>query len=128
MAKASQRAVEASATGGNQGFAQLVCLLGDFTSRNPTDAQLRSLNSTLAWLADRYGLDTSLGSTASFTSRGSNKWSAGSQVTAAIISGHREMSATACPGDTFFPPFEEKLPHSELLELHEAFEIRRYSR
>ena len=58
-----RRAVEASATGGSQGFAQLVCLLGDFTNRNPTDAQLRSLNETLAWLADRFGLDTSGGST-----------------------------------------------------------------
>ena len=31
-------------------------------------------------------------------------------------------------GDTFFPPFEEILPHSELLEIHGQFEIRRYSR
>ena len=104
-----QQAVEASATGGNQGFAQLVCLLGDFTSRNPTDAQLRSLNETLAWLADRYGLDTSSGATATFVSRGSNKWSAGTQVNAAIISGHREMSATACPGDTFFPYLKDRV-------------------
>ncbi len=103
------RAVEASATGGNQGFAQLVCLLGDFTSRNPTDAQLASLNQTLAWLADRYGLDTSPGATSSFTSRGSNRWSAGTEVTADIISGHREMSATACPGDTFFPYLKERV-------------------
>lgn len=104
-----QRAVEASATGGNQGFSQLVCLLGDFTSRNPTDAQLRSLNQTLAWLADRYGLDTSPGATATFTSRGSNRWSEGTQVTADIISGHREMSATACPGDTFFPYLKDRV-------------------
>lgn len=98
-----QRAVEASATGGNQGFAQLVCLIGDFTDRNPTDAQLRSLNSTLAWLTDRFDLSTAPGATVTFTSRGSNKWPTGAQVTAATISGHREMSATACPGDTFFP-------------------------
>lgn len=103
------RAVEASATGGNQGFAQLVCLLGDFTSRNPTDAQLASLNQTLAWLADRYGLDTSPGATGTFTSRGSNRWPAGTSVTADVISGHREMSATACPGDTFFPYLKERV-------------------
>ncbi len=103
------RAVEASATGGNQGFAQLVCLLGDFTSQNPTGAQLTSLNQTLAWLADRYGLDTSPGATSSFTSRGSNRWSEGTEVTADIISGHREMSATACPGDTFFPYLKDRV-------------------
>ena len=95
--------VEASATGGNQGFAQLVCLLGDFTSQNPTDAALASLNSTLAWLADRYGLDTSPGARTTFTSRGSNRWPAGTSVTASTVSGHRDMSRTACPGDTFYP-------------------------
>jgi hypothetical protein len=95
--------VAASATGGNQGFAQLVCLLGDFTAQNPTDAALASLNSTLAWLADRYGLDTTPGAQTTFTSRGSNRWPAGTEVTAAIVSGHRDMSQTACPGDTFYP-------------------------
>lgn len=95
--------VEASATGGNQGFAQLVCLLGDFTSQNPTDAALASLNATLAWLADRYALDTSAGAQTTFTSRGSNRWPVGSSVIASTISGHRDMSRTACPGDTFYP-------------------------
>ena len=104
-----QRAVQASATGGNQGFSQLVCLIGDFTNRNPTSAQLVSLNETLAWLADRYGLDTSRGATETFTSRGSNKWSQGTQVTADTISGHREMSATACPGDAFFPYLKDRV-------------------
>lgn len=97
------RAVEASATGGSQGFAQLVCLLGDFTSQNPSQAALTSLNATLAWLADRHGLDTSAGATATFTSRGSNRWPEGTEVTTSIIAGHRDMSQTACPGDTFYP-------------------------
>lgn len=95
--------VEASATGGSQGFAQLVCLLGDFTSQNPTGPALASLNATLAWLADRYSLDTSNGAQTTFVSRGSNRWPEGSTVTAATISGHRDMSQTACPGDTFYP-------------------------
>lgn len=95
--------VEASATGGSQGFAQLVCLLGDFTSQNPTAAALASLNSTLAWLADRYSIDTSEGAQTTFVSRGSNRWPAGTSVTASTISGHRDMSQTACPGDTFYP-------------------------
>jgi hypothetical protein len=96
-------AVEASATGGNQGFAQLVCLLGDFTDQNPTAAALESLNATLAWLADTYGVDTSPGAQTSFVSRGSNRWEQGVTVTANTISGHRDMSRTACPGDTFYP-------------------------
>lgn len=104
-----ERAVEADATGGSQGFAQLVCLLGDFTNRQPTDAQLVSLNQTLAWLADRYGLDTSAGATSTFSSRGSNRWSAGTEVIADTISGHREMSSTACPGDTFYPYLKDRV-------------------
>ncbi len=32
------------------------------------------------------------------------------------------------PGDTRFPEFENAFPHSEVLETHEAFEVRRWSR
>ena len=45
--------VMADATGGSQGFAQLVCLIGDFTDTMPTAAALESLIGVLAWLADR---------------------------------------------------------------------------
>ena len=31
-------------------------------------------------------------------------------------------------GDTYFPAFEHEFPHSELLESHAAFEVRRWSR
>lgn len=102
-------AVLADATGGSQGFAQLVCLLGDFTDVAPTDAAIDSLQRTLAWLANRHGLDTSGQATTEFVSRGSNKWPAGQTVTAAIISGHRDMSSTACPGDTFYPHVHDTL-------------------
>lgn len=96
-------AVMADATGGSQGFAQLVCLLGDFTSVSPTPEATSALQRTLAWLADRHGLDTSAGATTQFVSRGSNRWAAGAAVTTTIIAGHRDMSQTACPGDTFYP-------------------------
>lgn len=102
--------VEASATGGNQGFAQLVCLLGDFTAELPTPAALNSLSLTLAWLADRDGIDTAPGATVEFVSRGSNLWPAGDMVTAATISGHRDMSRTACPGDTLYPYLVSQVP------------------
>lgn len=32
------------------------------------------------------------------------------------------------PGDTFFPPFEEDFPETELIESHEAFEVHRHTR
>jgi hypothetical protein len=111
--------VEASATGGSQGFAQLVCLLGDFTSQLPTEAALASLNRTLAWLAARSNIATAPGSTTQFVSRGSNRWPAGTSVTAATISGHRDMSQTACPGDTFYPYLVANVP-AQVTELVNA--------
>ncbi len=91
--------VVADATGGNQGYAQLVCLIGDFTSRAPTPAAQESLARTLLFLADRYGIDTDPRATVDFVSRGSNKLPAGSRVTTPTISGHRDVTYTACPGD-----------------------------
>jgi hypothetical protein len=102
--------IEASATGGSQGFAQLVCLLGDFTRVMPTAAALSSLNRTLAWLADRYRVSTAPGATVAFQSRGSNRWPAGDTIVTSTIAGHRDMSATACPGDTFYPHLIARVP------------------
>jgi N-acetylmuramoyl-L-alanine amidase len=95
--------VVADATGGSQGFAQLICLLGDFTSQLPTAAAQASLVNVLAWLADRYSIDISDNATTSFVSRGSQRWAAGTPVSTPTIAGHRDMSYTACPGDAFYP-------------------------
>ncbi len=99
--------VVADATGGSQGFAQLICLLGDFTSQLPTEAAQASLAKVLAWLGGRYSIDISPGATTSFVSRGSQRWSAGTAVTTSTIAGHRDMSYTACPGDAFYPVLPE---------------------
>jgi hypothetical protein len=101
--------VVADATGGSQGFAQLVCMVGDFTSVLPTAAAMTSLTRTLAFLADRYGLDTRPGATATFLSRGSQRWRRGVSVTTPTISGHRDMSYTSCPGDAFYPVVHTQL-------------------
>ncbi len=99
--------VVADATGGSQGFAQLICLLGDFTSQLPTAAAQASLVKMLAWLGGRYSIDLTPGATATFVSRGSQRWAAGTQVTTPTIAGHRDMSYTACPGDAFYPMLPE---------------------
>ena len=91
--------VMADATGGSQGFAQLVCLVGDFTLADPTPAMIDSLVRVLAWLGTRYGIDTYPDATTSFISRGSNRHKAGAMVTTSTIAGHRDMSFTECPGD-----------------------------
>ncbi|MCY7299560.1 MAG: N-acetylmuramoyl-L-alanine amidase [Ilumatobacteraceae bacterium] len=94
--------VQADATGGSQGFAQLVCLLGSFTSVAPTAAALTATAKLLAWLTDAYRMDTSPGATTTFVSRGSNKFRAGTVVTTPIVAGHRDMTYTDCPGDAFY--------------------------
>ena len=94
--------VLADATGGSQGFAQLICLLGDFTSQAPTAAAQTSLVNVLAWLSGRYEIDIGAESTTSFVSRGSERWPAGTAVTTNTIGGHRDMSFTACPGNALY--------------------------
>ncbi|MFM7045539.1 MAG: N-acetylmuramoyl-L-alanine amidase [Ilumatobacteraceae bacterium] len=102
-AGALTRPVRADATGGNQGWAQLVCLLGDFTSAVPTPAALTALSKVLAWLAGRDLVSLADGATTSFVSRGSNRWPAGTVVTTPTVAAHRDMSYTACPGDALYP-------------------------
>lgn len=104
-----EEAVVADATGGNQGFSQLACLIGDFTTETPTSEAVESLTRLLAWMADRHGIDTSPGARVSFVSRGSNLWDAGVRVETPTIAGHRDMSITACPGDAFYPFLIEEL-------------------
>jgi N-acetylmuramoyl-L-alanine amidase len=101
--------VAADATGGSQGFDQLVCFIGDFTAVTPTPAALDAGTRTLAWLAGRYRIDTSPGAKITFVSRGSNKWPAGARVTTATVAGHREMSTTACPGNAFYPYVRDQM-------------------
>ncbi len=90
--------VAADATGGSQGFDQLVCFIGDFTSVTPTPAALDAGNRTLAWLAQRYSIDTSAGAKVTFVSRGSNKWPAGAQVTTSTIAGPPRDVDDGMPG------------------------------
>lgn len=106
-AGALTRPVRADATGGNQGWAQLVCLLGDFTNTLPTTAALGALAKVLAWLAGRDLVSLADGATATFVSRGSNRWPAGTVVTTPTVAAHRDMSYTACPGDTLYPLMPE---------------------
>ena len=104
-----KEAVRGDATGGNQGFSQLVCLIGDFTSETPTEEALDALTSTLAWLADRYSIDTQPGAVVEFVSLGSNRWPEGSSISTPPIAGHRDMSQTSCPGDALYPLLAERI-------------------
>lgn len=101
--------VRGDATGGNQGYSQLVCLIGDFTDELPTPEAQEALVRTLAWLSDRYAIDTGPDASVEFVSRGSNRWPEGRRVITTPIAGHREMSHTSCPGDAFYPVLMQEI-------------------
>jgi hypothetical protein len=102
--------VRADATGGSQGFAQLVCLIGNFEEAPPSAAAVDTLVETLAWLAQRDHIDVTAGATAEFVSRGSNLWPAGHAVRMRTIAGHREVSRTLCPGEHLFRLLDDEIP------------------
>ncbi len=91
-----------SATGGHQGFSQKVCFIGDHRTAPPTALMNDRMVSALAMLAARHRIQTAPGSTATFTSRGSNLLPAGTRCTVPTIVGHRQVVRTACPGDAAF--------------------------
>lgn len=95
--------VKGDATGGSQGFAQLCCFIGNHTSVPPTQQAQDSMSALLAWLASRYAINLFAGHTITFTSRGSNRWPAGTLVTTDPVAGHRDMSMTECPGEACYP-------------------------
>lgn len=102
-------AIQGDATGGNQGFDQLCCFMGDHQATPPTAAAMQSMTSLLAWLAQRYDIDLSEGRQVSFVSRGSNRWTQGSKVITDPIAGHRDLSQTSCPGDALYPLVRSQL-------------------
>ncbi len=102
--------VRGDATGGSQGFGLLCSLIGNNLEAPMTAEQQESLVKLLAWLGESYGIDTSPGATVSFVSRGSSRWDEGVEVTAATISGHRDMSTTTCPGDFVYDLLPETIP------------------
>jgi hypothetical protein len=102
--------VQADATGGSQGFAQLCCFVGTHTAEPPSAQARATMTALLAALADRYGIETAPGSTATFVSRGSNRWPAGTTVTTPTIAGHRDMSLTECPGEAAYALVRDAFP------------------
>ncbi len=91
--------VRGSATGGNQGYSQLCCFLGNFASEPPTAEAQSAMIELLTWLADRYRVPVGPGSVVEFSSLGSDRWPAGQTVRVDPIAAHRDVSETSCPGD-----------------------------
>ena len=75
-----------------------IALLGNFTSVQPPAAQRIALEQLLAWKLERHGLNPLGASTYTNPQLGNSKWLYN-------ISGHRNVNATACPGNAFYATF-----------------------
>ena len=99
--------VGAHAEGVNTGSAG-VALLGDFTSAMPTAAAMAGLESFLAWKAGRDVIDPA----------GASLYRATNGTTSRFpnIAGHRDVTATDCPGDVLYralPGLRQRLSLSQ---------------
>ena len=91
--------VAGDATGGNQGFDQLCCFIGNHQVDEATPEAFGAMGRLLGALSSRYRIPLDDGATVQFVSRGSNRHPAGTTVTTPTVAGHRDMSRTQCPGD-----------------------------
>ncbi|MBA2529950.1 MAG: N-acetylmuramoyl-L-alanine amidase, partial [Euzebyales bacterium] len=77
-----------------------VSVMGEFTATAPPLAARRAVARVIAW---KFGLNgLSPDGSATLTSAGSTRYPAGQVVTLPTIHGHRDVSATACPGSAFY--------------------------
>jgi hypothetical protein len=78
-----------------------VSIMGNFTDGLPPKAARAAVVRLVAWRQRLASIDP-LGTTV-LTSAGSSRYSAGVQVRLNTLAGHRDVSATACPGDALYP-------------------------
>ena len=78
-----------------------VSLIGTFDRVSPPKAMRAALEQLLAWKYDIHHVDVT--GTTTYTSYGSTRYSAGQRVTLSTLSGHKDVSSTACPGAKLYP-------------------------
>ncbi|MFD1100813.1 peptidoglycan recognition protein, partial [Schaalia naturae] len=96
-ASAGKMVAGAHAQGANTGTMG-IAMMGTYTSESPTSAELTSVGKMAGWQLGRAGVDPNGSST--FTITYSNgKYKVGDKINLNRVSGHRDVYATACPGD-----------------------------
>ncbi|WP_432561622.1 N-acetylmuramoyl-L-alanine amidase [Kineococcus sp. SYSU DK003] len=93
------RAVLGAHAGGFNSGTFGVSMMGDFTSRAPSEACLQAVAAVIAWKFRLH--DVPAEGTVQLTSSGGGtaRYAAGAVATIDRISGHRDVGYTACPGD-----------------------------
>ena len=77
-----------------------VALLGTHGGTAPSRDALDAAAELIAWKAAIHGLDPA--ATVQLESNGSSRYSSGTQISVPGVCGHRDLSATSCPGDAAF--------------------------
>ena len=101
-----------------------VSLIGNYETdaggTTPTPAMLDALESLLAWKLGMYGRDAT--GTTVLTSAGTSytAYPAGTNVTVNVISGHRDVDLTSCPGNAVYDQLSTVRQATKLLELGAA--------
>ena len=97
------RPVIGAQAGGFNTYTFGVSGIGDFTSVTPTAAMVTSISQVVGWKLgmhnrDPYGRTTLTSAGGPYTG-----YPAGTVVPVNIVSGHRDVDLTGCPGDRFYP-------------------------
>jgi hypothetical protein len=92
-------------TGGFNSETAGVALMGTHTEVAAPDVALESMVHVLAWKSALHGLDPVAWTTV--RSRGSARHPSGSDVQMPVISGHRTLAPTACPGDALYTRMQD---------------------
>ncbi len=93
----TQPVVGAHAGGFNTGTVG-IAMLGTYSTVVPSAATQESVAEVIAWRLSGYGVNPS-GTMSYTTGGGSDKYAAGTTVTIPVVTGHRDVYLTACPGD-----------------------------
>ncbi|WP_147680524.1 N-acetylmuramoyl-L-alanine amidase [Actinomyces ruminicola] len=96
-AAAGKMVIGGHAYGANTGTMG-ISMMGTYTSVAPGAAQLTNVGKMAGWFLKRAGITNATGA-ASFTFKSTEKYAAGQTISLPVISGHRDVGYTTCPGD-----------------------------
>ncbi|WP_380158079.1 N-acetylmuramoyl-L-alanine amidase [Kineococcus sp. R86509] len=84
-----------------------VSMMGDFTSKAPSDACLQSVAAVIAWKFALHDLDADAPARLTSAGGGTARYPAGETVSLRTINGHRDVGYTACPGDVGYTRMDD---------------------
>ncbi|MGV1006998.1 MAG: peptidoglycan recognition protein [Dermatophilaceae bacterium] len=89
-------------TGGFNYNSFAVSALGTFTSDSPPSPMLNSISSVLGWKLGMYGRNIHGTDVLTSAGGGTSKYAAGTPVSLNVVSGHRDVGLTECPGSVLY--------------------------